>query len=237
MGVGHVAVALGASRATPRVNVGWLVFAAFLSDFLLGIFAVLGLEHASVPDSYATKTLSVVYLPLLAWTGSAGRMGGNFRISNLPGLCCRRTPHLARRGSGRALALPSRRLSSRSGIAVSGTRLSQTWSWTLERYATGAFARNANGCGWNRALLEASGSKGSSLARYGMAVFLAVVMAMTWTQLGITTPPTLRPLSISWIVVPVVFAAMAYGLDWKRTRLAAGTGLNGFSRTQLASKA
>jgi hypothetical protein len=55
MGVGHVAVALGASRAIPRVNVGWLVFAAFLSDFLLGIFAVVGVEHASVPDSYASK--------------------------------------------------------------------------------------------------------------------------------------------------------------------------------------
>ncbi|HZQ96206.1 MAG TPA: hypothetical protein VFA67_14425 [Candidatus Sulfotelmatobacter sp.] len=55
MGVGHVAIALGASRAAPRVNAGWLVFAALLSDFLLGIFAWAGLEHAAVPDNYASS--------------------------------------------------------------------------------------------------------------------------------------------------------------------------------------
>ena len=43
MGIGHVAVALGATRAAPRLNVGWLVLAALLSDFLLGIFATFGL--------------------------------------------------------------------------------------------------------------------------------------------------------------------------------------------------
>jgi hypothetical protein len=50
MGVGHVAWALGASKAAPRINVGWLVLAALLSDFLLGVFAAVGLEHATVPD-------------------------------------------------------------------------------------------------------------------------------------------------------------------------------------------
>ena len=34
MGIGHVALALGAARAAPRLNVGWLVLAALLSDFL-----------------------------------------------------------------------------------------------------------------------------------------------------------------------------------------------------------
>ncbi len=55
MGIGHVAVALGASRAAPRLNVGWLVFAALLADFLLGIFAALGLEHSTVPPDLAAK--------------------------------------------------------------------------------------------------------------------------------------------------------------------------------------
>jgi hypothetical protein len=48
-GVGHAAIALGAARAVPRVNAGWLVFAAFLADFLLGIFAIMGFEQAHVP--------------------------------------------------------------------------------------------------------------------------------------------------------------------------------------------
>lgn len=55
MGIGHLAVALGASRVAPKVNVGWMVFAALFADFLLGIFASLGLEHATVPDGYASK--------------------------------------------------------------------------------------------------------------------------------------------------------------------------------------
>ena len=79
MGVGHIAVALGASKAAPRVNVGWLVFAAFLADFLLGIFAWLGLEHSSVPDNYSTRHYLLFTFPyshgllaLLAWAAIAG---------------------------------------------------------------------------------------------------------------------------------------------------------------------
>jgi hypothetical protein len=45
MGVGHAAVALGASRRAPRINAGILIFAAFLADFLLGIFGALGMDR------------------------------------------------------------------------------------------------------------------------------------------------------------------------------------------------
>ena len=76
MGIGHVAVALGASRAAPRLNVGWLVFAALLADFMLGIFASLGLEHATVPDDYANKHYLLFQFPyshgllgLVIWGG------------------------------------------------------------------------------------------------------------------------------------------------------------------------
>lgn len=55
MGIGHAAVALGASRAIPRINAGILIFAAFLADFLLGIFGALGMEQAHVPPDYATR--------------------------------------------------------------------------------------------------------------------------------------------------------------------------------------
>src|SRR5215813_13584721 len=75
MGIGHVAVALGASRAVPRVNVGWLVFAALLADFLLGIFASIGLEHASVPADYPhrhyllfTFSYSHGFVALFVWS-------------------------------------------------------------------------------------------------------------------------------------------------------------------------
>src|ERR1700722_2535400 len=55
MGVGHAALALGAARATPRLNVGWLVWAAFLADFLLGVFAWMGLESAHGQENFATN--------------------------------------------------------------------------------------------------------------------------------------------------------------------------------------
>jgi hypothetical protein len=237
MGVGHVAVALGASRAIPRVNVGWLVFAAFLSDFLLGIFAVVGVEHASVPDSYATKHYLLFTFPyshglaaLVAWAAIFG-----FLISRGYAADARRIwlvvalvvlSHYLLDGLVHVAGLPLLGQDSpKLGLGL--------WNdMPLELSLETLMAAAGIALYW-----KLRGSKGSTLARYGMAVFLGVVVAMTWTQLGITTPPTLRQLSISWIVVPVVFAAMAYGLDWKRTRLAAGTGLNGFSRTQLASKA
>ena len=79
MGVGHVALALGASKAAPRLNVGWLVLAALLSDFLLGVFTWIGLEHASVPEAYATRhyllftfPYSHGLLPLVFWAAAFG---------------------------------------------------------------------------------------------------------------------------------------------------------------------
>ena len=79
MGIGHVALALGASRAEPRLNVGWLVFAAVLSDFLLGIFAMFGLEHATVPADFTSRHYLLFTFPyshgllaLIVWSTILG---------------------------------------------------------------------------------------------------------------------------------------------------------------------
>jgi hypothetical protein len=89
MGVGHAAVALGAARAVPRLNVGWLIFAALLADLLLGIFAFMGLEHASVPPDFPSRhylTFTFPYshglLPLLLWSTIAGFLVSRFHRSN-----------------------------------------------------------------------------------------------------------------------------------------------------------
>jgi hypothetical protein len=74
LGVGHAAVALAAAKIAPRVNLGWLVFAAFLADFMLGIFAAQGLEQIHVPPDYASRhyltftSLSHGLVPL--WSGA-----------------------------------------------------------------------------------------------------------------------------------------------------------------------
>jgi len=79
MFAGHVGVALGASKAAPRVNVGWLVFAAMLADFLLGIFSALGLEHFSPAPDFADQHYFLFDFPyshsllaLVVWGGSVG---------------------------------------------------------------------------------------------------------------------------------------------------------------------
>jgi hypothetical protein len=51
-----------------------------------------------------------------------------------------------------------------------------------------------------------------------MTIFVALVTAMTWTQLLLTTPPKTQQLNVSWIVAPLVFSGIAYGMDWKRVR-------------------
>lgn len=46
MGIGHVAVDLALKTSERRLNLAILVFAALLLDFLPGVFALVGWEHA-----------------------------------------------------------------------------------------------------------------------------------------------------------------------------------------------
>jgi hypothetical protein len=86
LGVGHAAVALGVASVAPRVNAGWLVFAAFLADLLLGVFAALGLESFQAPPDYASRhyllftfPYSHGLLPLLVWGALLGWLVSRLR--------------------------------------------------------------------------------------------------------------------------------------------------------------
>src|SRR6266481_1730074 len=79
MGIGHVAVGLALKRADRRINVGWLIFAALLPDFLLGWFVLAGLESYVTPNDYPsvhyllfTFPWSHGLLPDVAWAAVAG---------------------------------------------------------------------------------------------------------------------------------------------------------------------
>lgn len=219
MGVGHVAVALGASRAAPRVNVGWLVLAALLADFLLGIFASLGLEYATVPENYSAKHYLLFTFPyshglaaLLVWAMLFGLLISRLYspenksrvwlvialvvlshfvldgIVHVAGL-----PLLAQTspklGFGLWKLMPFE-LSLETVMAVIGVAL----YWRLASPARSA---------WRR---------------YGMASFVAVVTVMTWTQLKVTVPPDPKQLTGAWIIIPLLFSAVAYGLDRQRSQ-------------------
>jgi hypothetical protein len=222
MGVGHVAVALGASRAAPRVNVGWLVFAAFLSDFLLGVFASLGLEHAYAPENYAARHYLLFDFPyshgllaLVLWAALFGFLssrGYGFeakRIWLVVGVVV--LSHFILDGLVHVAGLPLfGRDSPKLGLGL--------WNhMPLELSLETLMAIIGVAVYW-----KTSGSVNSALGRYGIALFVALVTAMTWTQLNLKTPPPERQLEISWIVAPILFAAIPYALDRKRVRARVG---------------
>lgn len=216
MGIGHVAVALGASRAAPRLNVGWLVFAAVLADFLLGIFAALGIEHATIPVDYAHKHYLLFTFPyshgllaLLLWATIFG-----FLLS-------------------RAYGLESTRVGLVAGLVVLSHFLLDGLVHVAGLPLVGENSPKLGLALWNdmpvelgletvMALLglalywKLAGT--SSISRYGMAVFIVLFTAMTWSQLALTSPPKTQELIVSWLVAPLVLSAIVYGLDWKRVR-------------------
>jgi hypothetical protein len=216
MGVGHIAVALGASKAAPRLNVGWLVMAALLADFLLGIFAALGLEHATVPDDYASRHYLLFTFPyshgllaLMAWAAIFG-----FLVARLYPAEGKRIwivvamvvlSHFVLDGLVHVAGLPlAGENSPKLGLGL--------WNhMPLELMLETLMSLAAIGIYWTL-----SGSARSAQSRYGIAAFVLLVAALTWTQLAATEAPKPRALTISWIVVPVVFSLIAWALDRKR---------------------
>lgn len=216
MGIGHVALALGASRAAPRLNVGGLVFAAVLADFLLGIFAALGMEHAIVPEDYAHKHYLLFMFPyshgLFALTLWAIAFG--FLVSRAFGLNRHRIwlvaslmvlSHFLLDGLVHVAGLPLvGENTPKLGLGLWNNMPVELGLETIMAFLGMAIY-------WKLA-------RKSSLSRYGMAIFMVLFTAMTWTQLALTTPPKAQELIVSWLIAPIVLSAIAYGLDWKRVR-------------------
>lgn len=218
MGIGHAAVALGASRTEPRLNVGLLIFAAFLADFLLGIFAALGLEQAHVPPDFATRHYLTFTFPyshglvsLLLWGVLLG------------GVLC----WLDRRSRKTAF------------LVILALVLSHFVLDALvhvpELPLLGENSPKLGLALWNHMPLELSLETlmaiagiaiywrlvgGSKLSRWSIAIFMLLLTALTWTQLFITRPPIPAQLIPNWIVAPLVFAAIPYLLDRKRVAAA-----------------
>jgi membrane-bound metal-dependent hydrolase YbcI (DUF457 family) len=68
MFVGHLALALGAKRAAPGVNLGWLMASVIALDLLWPVFVLLGVEHVRiVPGATAFTPLVFDHYP---WTHS-----------------------------------------------------------------------------------------------------------------------------------------------------------------------
>jgi hypothetical protein len=213
MGVGHAAVALSASRAAPRLNVGLLIFAAFLSDFLLGIFAAFGLEQAHVPADYASRhylTFTFPYshglIPLLGWGVLLGLMlcwyDQRDRRCAFLVIAALALSHFLLDGLVHVPELPLfGQNSPRFGLSL--------WNHLpLELTLETVMAVIGLYVYWVIA--------GSPMARWGMALFVLLLTLLTWTQLWAKTIPTPSQLTLTWIVAPLVFSTIPYAIDRKR---------------------
>jgi hypothetical protein len=218
MGVGHAAVALGASKAAPRLNVGWLVFGALLADFLLGVFAWMGLEHARAPNDFASRhyllftfPYSHGLVPLAVWGALFGLL-----VSQGRGRDQKRAfwvvaavvvSHFVLDGLVHVAGLPI--LGENSPKLGLGLWNHMPLELSLETLMAG---------GSVVIYLRVAGAKATAWSRWGMPVYMALLAGLTWTQLLMTRPPTMAQLVPNWIVAPVVFAAIPFALDRKRTR-------------------
>lgn len=214
MGIGHAAVALGASRVAPRVNVGILVFAAFLADFLLGIFGAFGMEQAQVPPDYATRhyltftfpyshglvalvVWGVLFGAIFSWVDRQDRLRAFWVMAALV------FSHFLLDGLVHVPELPLLGQNSpKVGLALWNHMPLELTLETLMALVGLVIYWMLNG--------------GTKLSRTGMAAFVVLLTGLTWTQLFSTTAPTSSQLVPTWIIAPIVFSAIPYALDRKR---------------------
>lgn len=214
MGIGHAAVALGASRAVPRINAGILIFAAFLADFLLGIFGALGMEQAHVPSDYATRhyltftfpyshglvaliVWGVLFAGIFCWVDRQDRVRAFWIMAALV------FSHFILDGIVHVPELPLLGQNSpKVGLAL--------WNhMPLELTFESLMALAGLMVYWGL-------TGGTKVSRLGMAAFVVLLTALTWAQLFSTTAPTQAQLVPTWIVAPIVFSAIPYAFDRKR---------------------
>jgi len=218
LGVGHAAVALGAARAAPRVNAGWLVFAALLADFLLGVFAALGLEHVHVPPDYASRhylTFTFPYshglVPLLIWGALLGwlvsRLHGSDRPRALIVVGALVVSHFLLDGFVHVAGLPI--LGDNSPKLGLGLWKEMPLELALETLLTGICVG---------LYLRFIGSEAPKGARYGIPALMLLLTAATWSPLATPTPPSPPQLIPGWIGMPVLFSLLVYALDRRRVR-------------------
>jgi hypothetical protein len=214
MGVGHAAVGILAAKLTPRLNVGFLVFASLFADFLLGIFALLGLETAHVPADYATGhylTFTFPYshglLALCAWSllfaglvAVLQREGQRLVFGVVAAVVL---SHFALDALVHVVGLP---LAGPSSPKVGfGLWRQMPLELALETLLSATSV-----------LVFWRAASDSPRSRYGIALFMLVFCALTWTPLLTATPPDPSQLIPGWIASPLLLAAIAYAIDRKR---------------------
>ena len=196
------------------MNAGVLIFAAFLADFLLGIFAALGMEQAHIPPDFRTRHYLTFTFPyshgmvaLMAWGLLFGAVccwvDRQDRVRAFWVIAALVFSHFLLDGLVHAPELPLLGESSpKVGLAL--------WNHMgLELTLETLMALTGLIIYWRL-------KGGTRVTRWGMAAFVVLLTALTWIQLVSTAAPTNSELIGSWILAPVVFSAIPYAFDRRR---------------------
>jgi len=200
----------------PRLNVAWLVFAALLADFLLGCFALAGLESAHVPADYAhrhyltfTFPYSHGFVALVSWATLFAALAAGVHRSErklvFVVVACVVFSHFVLDALVHVVGLPL------LGDASPKLGLGLWRNMPLELVVETLLCVAGAVMFWRTA-------QGSKRSRYGIAIFIAIFCALTWTPLAAHEPPQLGQLIPGWIATPLVLAGIAYAIDRKRVR-------------------
>jgi hypothetical protein len=219
MFAGHLVAALVLKKIDRRINLGWLFFATLFHDLLLGICILLGLEQIHIPVSFAQTpylTFTFPYSHGLAASILWSLLAFGITYMVLP----RWTSH-ERRQAGLVIAL----------AVFSHFVL----DWVVHIPEMPLLGENSPKIGlslWNNlplalvletalvvvgfAFYLLAVKPKTNLARYGLAVLMILITALTVTgQLFADTPPPANAAAMSWIIQPFLICGIAYWLDRK----------------------
>ena len=219
MGIGHVAVGLALKRADHGINAGWLIFAAFLPDFLLGCFVLAGLESYAPPPDYPSVHYLLFTFPwshgLLAdcaWAAIAGAAawGLTKRRTAAAAVAVAVLSHFLLDGIVHVKGLP---------LAGAGGPVFGLGLWRhlpLELSIEAAMAALAL---W---VYRSAAKTGNARPWAGMAVYIVLLTAFLIVgQAGAAGMPARGGLIASWLAAPPVMSAIAFWLDRRPKRIEA----------------
>jgi hypothetical protein len=214
MGIGHVAVGLGLKRADPEINAGWLIFAALLSDFLLGWFALAGLETYEAPPDYASRHYLLFTFP---WSHG---LAAEWVWAALAGLLAWTLTRRGRAAVVVAIAVVSHFVL--DGIVhVKGLPLiagdSPAFGLGLWRHLPAALAVEAALAAAGLWIYLSVARKPLRGAGIGMAIYtVALALFLMIGQASATGTPPRGALVAGWLLSPPIMAGIALRLDRRR---------------------
>jgi hypothetical protein len=211
MGVGHLAAGLMLKKVDQRINLGFLFFAALLSDFLLGIFYYFGLEKAYIPPNYSqlhyltfTFPYSHGLVATFIWSALVFILAASLRNS----------------GTKIGIIL---------AIAVFSHFILDAIVHIPELPVLGAQSVKLGFGLWNHMpialaleiflvliglVLYLQGLKQKTFrSKYGVLILMLIFSALTVMGMTSSVPPNLNAVAISWIAAPLIFSGLGFWLD------------------------